>query len=333
MKAAVFHAAGRPLTIETLDDPTPSADEVVIRVDRCGICGTDLHMTSGHGWDYAAGTVPGHEYAGEIVAIGSGVEGFRTGELITGLPSAGCGHCAGCAHGIPALCDTPVSVMGGFGEYLRVPVRSALKLPAALSLADGALVEPLAVGLSGVRAAGLKRGETVLVLGGGAVALCAIYWARLLGAGRIVAVSRSERRATLCLDMGADAFVRSGADEIPAVVEQLGRSPDIVLECVGATGLLGQAIFHVRKFGQIVSLGFCTAPDPIVPALAAWKAIRFAFPVGYSMADFRDAADQLDGGSADPRALVSSTIPLADLPATFEALRAPNGETKVQVKL
>jgi threonine dehydrogenase-like Zn-dependent dehydrogenase len=333
MKAAVFHAAGQPLTIETLDDPTPAADEVVIKVDRCGICGTDLHMTSGHGWDYAAGTVPGHEYSGEVVAIGSGVEGFRTGEFITGLPSAGCGRCEGCAHGIPALCDTPIPVMGGFGEYLRVPVRSALKLPAALSLADGALVEPLAVGLSGLRAAGLKGGEKVLVLGGGAVAVCAIYWARLLGAGPIVAVSRSERRSALCLGMGADAFVASGETEIHEVIERLGGSPDVVLECVGAAGLLGQAIFHVRKFGQVVSLGFCTAPDPIIPAIAAWKAIRFAFPVGYRMDDFRYAADHLDAGKADPRALVTSTIALDELPATFEALRAPNTETKVQVKL
>jgi threonine dehydrogenase-like Zn-dependent dehydrogenase len=333
MRAAVFHAAGRPLSIETLDDPTPAAGEVIIKVDRCGICGTDLHMTAGHGWDYAAGTVPGHEYAGEIVAVGSGVEGFRTGELITGLPSSGCGHCAGCAHGIPTLCDTPMPVMGGFGEYLRVPVGSALKLPASLSLADGALVEPLAVGLNGVRVAGLTGGERVLVLGGGAVALCAIFWARQFGAGRIVTVSRSKRRAALCLDMGADAFVQSGTEEIPAVIEQLGGSPDIVLECVGATGMLGQAVFHVRKFGQVVSLGFCTAPDPIIPAIAAWKAIRFAFPVGYSMDDFRYAADHLDAGKADPRMLVSSTITLADLPVTFEALRGPNVETKVQVRM
>lgn len=261
MKAAVFHAAGQPLTIETLDDPTPATDEIVIKVDRCGICGTDLHMTSGHGWDYPAGTVPGHEYAGEIVAIGSGVTGFRTGDLITGLPSAGCGGCEGCAHGIAALCNTPTPVMGGFGEYLRVPLRSALKLPAALSLADGALVEPLAVGLNGIRVAGLKGGEKILVLGGGAVALCAIFWARHLGAGKIVAVSRSLRRAGLCIAMGADAFVQSGPNEIGEVVEQLGGSPDMVLECVGASGLLGQAILHVRKFGKIVSLGFCTAPD------------------------------------------------------------------------
>lgn len=333
MKAAVFHAAGRPLVLETVPDPAPAAGEVIIKVDRCGICGTDLHMTSGHGWDYPGGTIPGHEYAGEIVAIGAGVDGFRTGDLITGLPSAGCGTCAGCARGIPTLCDTPKPVMGGFGEYLRVPVGSALKLPADLSLADGALIEPLAVGLNGLRNAALKGGERVLVLGGGAVALCAIFWARQLGAGRIVAVSRSPRRAELCLAMGADAFVPADENEVAAVAEQLGGAPDVVLDCIGATGVLNQALLHVAKFGTLVSLGFCTAPDPIIPAIAAWKAVRFAFPVGYSMADFRYAADHLDAGRADPRMLVTDTIALADLPTIFEALRGPNTQTKVHVKL
>jgi threonine dehydrogenase-like Zn-dependent dehydrogenase len=333
MKAAVFRGAGQPLAIETLDDPTPAPDEIVIKVDRCGICGTDLHMTSGHGWDFAAGTVPGHEYSGEVVALGREVEGFRIGDLVTALPSAGCGKCEGCAHGIAALCDASTPVMGGFAEYLRAPVRAAVKLPAALSLADGALVEPLAVGLHGVRVAAIKGGETVLVLGGGAVALCAIFWARQQGAGRIVAVSRSQRRAELALAMGADSFIQAGASEIPQVIEALGGSPDIVLECVGAPGLVGQAILHVRKFGQVVSLGFCTAPDPIIPALASWKAVKLSFPVGYTIEEFRYAADHLDAGHADPRMLVSATIGFDDLLATFEALRGPNTETKVQVKL
>ena len=113
-------------------------------------------------------------------------------------------------------------VLGGFGEFMRVPTSVAIKLPSTLSLTDGALIEPLAVGLHGVRLSHLQPGDRVLVLGAGTVALCAIYWAKRLGAGRIAAASRSPRRAAMALAMGADAFVQYGDNEKGEVAEALG---------------------------------------------------------------------------------------------------------------
>jgi (R,R)-butanediol dehydrogenase/meso-butanediol dehydrogenase/diacetyl reductase len=277
--------------------------------------------------------VAGHEYSGEVVEVGSGVTRLKKGDFITALTTHGCGRCDNCKHGVTVLCSAPESVMGGYGELLRVPEPVAVKLPATLSLADGTLIEPLAVGLHGVKMATMTPGDRVLVLGGGAVALCTIYWARRLGAGRIVAVSRSQRRADMAIAMGADAFVQSGENEIGEVIEALGGSPDAVFECVGAAGLLGQAINHVRTYGQVLSMGFCTAPDAIIPAIAAWKAVRLSFPLGYTLKDFEYIAGVLDSGHVDPRMIVTATIDLAALPATFEALRGPNTETKVQVRL
>jgi threonine dehydrogenase-like Zn-dependent dehydrogenase len=223
--------------------------------------------------------------------------------------------------------------MGGFGEYIRVPMSVAVKLPSTLSLVDGALVEPLAVGLHGVRMSRIQPGDRVLVLGAGAVALCATYWARRLGAGRIVAASRSERRAALALDMGADAFVQYGDHEIGEVTEALGGPPNIVFECVGSPGFLTKGIEHAAPFGQIISLGFCTEPDPLLPAMAGMKGVSLQFPVGYSLKDFEYVADVMDKGHADPKMLISSVVPLDDLPAAFERLRGPNTDTKVQVSL
>lgn len=334
MKAAIYPGGGKPAIIETLPDPAPGPGEIVIKVHRCGICGTDLAMTKGQAFDYGAGSQFGHEYAGAIVAIGAGVENLKLGQNVSVVPSLACGHCAACDQGNNVLCrGVPGSAMVGFAEYARLPASAAVKLPSALSLTDGALIEPLAVSLYGVRQSGLKAGDNVLVLGAGTVGLYTIYWARRLGARRIVAMSRSLRRKDLALAMGADAFVPYGDDESAAVIETLGAAPDVIYECVGSSGLLSKALAHIKPFGEIVSLGFCTAPDPIVPALGAMKCANLRFIVGYGMKEFLYIADEMDKGHIDPKAIITSEISLAALPAMLEALRGPNSETKVHIVL
>jgi (R,R)-butanediol dehydrogenase/meso-butanediol dehydrogenase/diacetyl reductase len=334
MKAAVFHGAGKPLALETFDVPAPRPADVVIKVHRCGICGTDLHMTSGHGWDYPVGFVPGHEFVGEVVEVGSEVERFRKGDLITALPTAGCGHCPGCHHGSFPMCDNLEPVPGGFGEYMRIPTGVALKLPASYTAADGALVEPFAVGLFALRVSQITPGDKVLVLGAGTVALTTAFWAKRLGASRVAIGNRSEKRRAMAEAFEVDGFVQTGVEtEFAEVAEALGGQPDIVFECVGASGLLGQAINHVRKFGKVVSAGFCTAPDPIIPAICAYKGVQLSFPVGYGLREFEYVADQMLAGRIDPKVMVTKVIPLDQLPTVFEALRGPNNEIKVQVSM
>ncbi len=96
MKAPVFKGVGKPLAIESLPDPTPGEGDIVVKVARCGICGTDLHMTDGHAHTFPEGTILGHEFAGEIVAVGPGVSGFAVGDVVTAMPTVGCGKCANC---------------------------------------------------------------------------------------------------------------------------------------------------------------------------------------------------------------------------------------------
>ena len=330
MKAAYYPGKGQPVEIADLPDPEPGPGQVLIKVHRCGICGTDLSMTKGEKWDYGAGQF-GHEYAGEIVALGKGVDNLRVGGKISVLPSGACGHCPGCAGGNHILCNNADGAMRGFAEYAAIAANVVVPLPDTLSMTDGALVEPLAVSLYGVRMSRMQAGDSVVVLGGGTVALYAIYWARRLGARRIVALSRSDRRRDLCLAMGADAFVQFGENEVGETIAALGGSPDVVFECVGTEGMLAKSVTHAKLYGLVVSLGFCTGMDPVMPAMASYKCVTMQFLVGYTMREFLYIADQMDKGHVDPKLIVSNDIPLADLPDMFTILRGANRETKVHV--
>ena len=331
MRAAIFHGAGKPMTIEHVPDPEPGPGEAVIRVCRCGICGSDISMTSGSQADYPAGTTLGHEYAGEIVAVGKDVSSLKVGQHVSAMPAKGCGQCGACLAGFPLGCSAMIGMVGGFGEYMRIAAPAAIQLPGTLSMADGALVEPLAVGLHGVALAELKPGMKIAVLGAGAIGLAAIYWARLLGAGRIVAMSRSARRADLAGAMGAAGFEAFGDGEGERLAAALGGMPDIVFECAGAVGMMHKAVELVRPGGTIVSLGFCGSPDPIIPSLATWKQIGMKFSFAYDLREFQHCADMLDAGHVEPRMMISETIPLDALPGVFEGLRGGSNQTKVHV--
>lgn len=335
MQAAVFKGVGLPLGIETRPDPVPESDEVVLRVGRCGICGTDLTMTDGSGQVYEINSVIGHEFAGEVVATGTKVTRLKVGDRITALPYAGCGQCATCLAGRPNFCAQFRGVAGGFGQYLATPERVAVKLPGTLTLADGALIEPLAVSLHAVALAQMTPGARVLVIGAGPIGLGAVYWARRLGAGRIAVTARTRRAESLAMQMGANLFVllESAQDWVPAMSEALGGLPDVVIEAVGKKDLIAQAVHCVRPAGTVVVLGFCSVPDSFIPAIAVWKEVTMRFSMTYSIAEFEHVARVLDTGDVECRAMVTDTVPLVALPASFEALRQRTNQCKVMVSL
>jgi 2-desacetyl-2-hydroxyethyl bacteriochlorophyllide A dehydrogenase len=332
MKAPVFKGVGRRLEIESLPDPTPAAGDIVLRVARCGICGTDIHMASGEAQTFPEGTVIGHEFAGEVVAVGPGVDTFRAGDLATAMPVVGCGQCGSCRAGEPAWCDSGlIANAGGFGQFVITKAHAAIRLPSSLSMDDGALIEPMAVGLHGVTLAQVKPGSRVLVLGSGAIGLAATFWARRVGAGRIVVAARSRRGEAIAMQLGATAFLQSNANLAQDVESALNGPPDVVFECVGMPGMLMRAAELVRPRGTVIILGNCMLPDTIVPATAMFKQLRIQGSMIYSLGEFQTVADVFDAGHVEPRAMITDIVGYGQLPEMFEALRAPIHQCKVMV--
>lgn len=335
MRAAVFKRPGVPLVIEDRPVPKPAEGQVLIKVARCGICGSDLHMTEHNpeGLGYPLDSVIGHEFSGEVVELGAGVSKFAVGDRVAAHIMTGCGACLACLNGLPKHCEGFGSVGAGFAEYSLIPVRESIRLPDSLSFEDGALVEPLAVGLHAINAVRMEPGARILVIGAGPVGLATIYWARLLQAGKIVATARTGQRAELAKSMGASAFLTPQEEMIEAVNAELGGWPDYVFECVGLPGLLMQAINHVKPLGTVAVLGFCQKADPVVPAVASFfKEVVLRFPFAYSLSEFEQTADALDAGHVEPRAMITGHIGLDDLPGELEALRRRTHQCKVMVQ-
>lgn len=332
MRSAIFVGAGQPLAIEDRPIPQAGPNRALIRVHRCGICGSDLHMTSGSPFDVPCGTALGHEYAGEVVELGPDVTGLSVGDRVTALPMSGCGTCPACIADMPLHCTALESMTGGYGQYTLVDTRRTIRLPDSLTFEDGALVEPLASALRGVRRLpDIGPSTRVAVLGAGAIGASAAFWARRLGAGPIAMIARTTRNRDLAAAMGADAFLTIGDDLGEELNTALGGPPDVVIEGAGSAGAIQQSVNLVRNGGTVLSLGGCIQPDTIMPVLAMFKDITIRFSVAYGFADFLQCVATLDAGAVEPRALVGETIPLSALPGRFEAMRHGSHAAKVMV--
>jgi (R,R)-butanediol dehydrogenase/meso-butanediol dehydrogenase/diacetyl reductase len=331
MRAAVMQGLHKPLAIETLADPTPAAGQLVVKVGRCGICGSDLHMTEDAGYGMGAGDVLGHEFAGEVVALGSGVEGVKTGDLVSVIPLMSCGQCAACTAGDLAWCDQFGLQGGGYAEYALTRPNQCVVLPKSVSLEDGAIVEPLAVALHGVSLSGIKPGDKILVLGAGPIGLAVAFWARRAGATRVVMQDIAPHQRERALEMGATDFIVDREDPIGASTRALGGLADIVFECVGVPGLIAQAVSQVRGRGSIVLLGLCNQPDTLNTFAMLSKEIRLITSAFFTRGEYESALDALDRGAAEPRALITQTVSLAETPDMFESLKQRTHQCKVMI--
>jgi threonine dehydrogenase-like Zn-dependent dehydrogenase len=338
MRALVFKGVGHPLVLDHIPDPVPEPDQVILKVGRCGICGTDLHRTEENIFSLKPGAVPGHELSGEVVALGRETSGLAIGDRVTALPYVGCGRCLECISGSPNFCRSVRNIgsddlAGGYAEYVAVGAPWTVKLPDALSLEDGALIEPLAVGLHGVQRAGLRAGVRVLVIGAGPIGLACVYWARRTGAAKIAVTAASNRRADMARAMGADTFVTTndGPSLSNSVAAALGGPADVVFECVGLPGLLDKAISCVRIRGVVVVLGVCVQPDPFMPIMALAKEVDIRFSQVYNLREFEVAVDAMESGDVEPRTMITDVVNLEAAPAAFEALRHRTHQCKVLI--
>ena len=177
----------------------------------------------------------------------------------------------------------------------------------------------------------LQKGDSVLIIGAGSMGLAAVYWARQLGAGRIVVATRTRARHEIALAMGADAAVVMSQDDPDALKRALPTPPDLVVEATGKVGMLQLAAGNVRTGGGVVSLGMCVHADPVIPAMNAFQEISMFFPVAYAPEDFEATIRAFDAGTIRPGAMVSETADLDRLPTLIEEMRGPSNHLKVQI--
>lgn len=326
MKAAVLV---EPRRFEIRDVPVPEigADDVLIRVERCGICGTDVHIFNGH---YAAEKlplVPGHEFAGTIARTGAQVRNLPVGTRAIVDINIGCGSCYYCRRNQILNCaevqQIGISRDGGFAEYVAVPSRLVIPVPQSASFEILALTEPVACVVRAARKAGIGFADSVVILGAGPVGNLHVQLMRLIGAAPIIAAEPSVARSKLAKDAGAD-FVVTDPDELRAVVSSAtdGRGADYVIESVGQQVLYSTAFDLIRPGGHVVAFGL-TGPDDVVP-LKLLDTVLHENAVSGSVAgmgqDMHDALTLLLHGRFQLDAFTGSEFELADIQAAFEAL-------------
>ena len=323
MKAAVT-TENHGFEVVDLPDPTPQPDQLVIRVAACGVCGSDIKAHP-----YApAGMVLGHELGGEVVAVGSRADGWRTGVNVAVLPVVSCGSCRYCTAGLVSHCATAsylgMGPAGGFAEYAAVPASMSFAVPTGLPAAHTALVEPFAVGLHGVHSAEIGPGDDVLVVGAGGVGLTTLIWARQLGAARITVADPDPRRRDSATAVGA-------TDVLASAAEAEERAYDAVIECVGRPELVQACQPALRPRGRLVVSGACAEPTTIEPITALLKELTVRYSVAYSTDEFREVIAALANGDIDPAATAGPTFGLDHVAEAFDAVRGAQVQGRVSV--
>lgn len=334
MKAIHFDAVGQPLRLADQPDPSPGPDEVVLRVAGCGICGSDLHITEDpEPFGIGAGFVLGHEISGEVVAVGHDVRDLRLGDGVAVVPMLGCGACARCLAGDPARCAEMVLIGGGYAEYVTVAARQCRVLPEGVALADGALAEPLSVALHCIIRAGMRPGDRVAIIGAGPIGLLVAFWARRMGAARVVMADVNTHQRDRALALGATDFALSGPRLAENLADLCDGPPDIVFECVGKRGLLQAAAEAVRLQGKVIGVGLCIGGDEWDPFIALSKEIDLIFTVFFHQRnEFGVALDALTSGPFAPQAIITDRIGLSPVPQIFESLRRRTTQCKVLIQ-
>ena len=334
MKAAIFDAVGSPLRIADQPDPTPAPGEVVLKTAACGICGSDLHITEDPApFGVGSGYVLGHEIAGEVVAIGAAVTGLKPGDRGAVVPMRGCGACPSCLAGDPARCPDMDLIGGGYAEYVSVAERQCRILPDDVPTTDGALAEPLSVALHCIVRAGMKPGDRVAIIGAGPIGLLVAFWARRMGAARVVMADLHTHQRDRAMALGATDFALSGERLAENLADLCAGPPDIVFECVGRPGLLQAATEAVRLQGKVIGVGLCIGGDEWDPFIALSKEIDLLFSVFFHQRnEFGVALDALAAGPFAPQQIITDRIGLSPVPQVFEGLRRRTTQCKVLIQ-
>ncbi|MGE5618705.1 MAG: zinc-dependent alcohol dehydrogenase [Sphingomonadaceae bacterium] len=338
MRAAVFTGI-RKIEMQDAPTPTPRPNEVLIRVRVVGVCGSEVHAFLGTHPFRKPPAIMGHEVAGDIVEVGPEVAGFKEGDRVIVEPQIVCGSCLYCRTGSYNLCPSKVMLgvpawPGGFGEYIVAPESTLLKMPEGFSYEEGAMVEPLAVGIHSARMAKLQLGDSALVLGSGPIGLCCIAAARASGATHIVATDTYDFNLELARKVGATAAVNvRKEDNLAQVVADHVRPEgvDVAFVTAGFSSVVQQGLIHVRKQGRVLLVALFDEPISLPdPFLIGGKEVELVGVHTYVRKDFEAAIDLIASGAVDVKAMVTHVLPVEE---AQRALELVHGKTEDNAKV
>ncbi|MGC8778869.1 MAG: zinc-dependent alcohol dehydrogenase [Candidatus Caldatribacteriaceae bacterium] len=320
MRAAVVTKPGE-IKVQEVPVPQISPSEVLIKVKCCGICGTDYSIYIGKYSRDCLPLIPGHEFSGEIVAVGDNVSHLRVGERVTADINLGCGICFYCTRGQKLTCpefrQLGIHIDGAFAEYVKAPAQQIHKLPDKIGYEVGAFVEPISCAIHAAKAMNVVLGSSVVVLGDGTLGILHTQIAKLRGAAPIILVGKHRKRMEAAQKMGVDYLVEidsgSPVDQVKALTE--GRGADFVIESVGTASTYEMALAMTRPGGRLAAFGITEQEEimrlrPFDVVLGERSIVGSCAGVGN---DWPDAIALLRFGRIDPTPLFSLKVPLEDL--------------------
>ncbi|MEV6733279.1 MULTISPECIES: zinc-dependent alcohol dehydrogenase family protein [unclassified Streptomyces] len=322
MKAAVISAPG-VVTTETVDDPKPGPGEVVVQVAACGLCGTDLHILQGE-FAPSLPLVPGHEFAGTVVAYGPGTTGLTLGDRVAVDPSLYCNACHYCRIGRNNLCERyaaiGVTVPGAAAEFAVAPAANCVKLPDHVRPEDAVLIEPLSCAVRGYDVLRAQLASSVLIYGSGTMGLMMLELAKRTGAIAVDIVDINPDRLATARTLGCSHAVGS-PDEIDRP-----RGWDLVIDATGSEQAIQDALGRVARGGTYLQFG--VADYAARATIEPYRIYNREITITGSMAvlhSYERAAELFAAGVLDPEVFISDRLPLTDYAAALQRFRAGQG--------
>lgn len=317
----------KKLEIMEIDIREPEDDEVVVDVKACGVCGTDLHMFHGDkgAFENSLPLVMGHEFSGQVSAVGKNVKNFNIGDKVTVDPNMYCGHCRSCLKGQVHFCENMIgygtTLYGGFSEKAVVKEKALYKLPDTISYLHGAMVEPLACCLHGIDRSNIRPGDTVAVIGLGSIGQMMMQLALCAGASRIVAIEPIAEKRNTAEKLGAYITIDPTKEDVKEACKKAGiEALDTVIECVGRINTMEMAV-DIASNGATVMLFGLTPPESKITLLPLEQIFKKEIYITGSFINplvSQRVIDLIAGGRINLDAVITDTIPIDNAVEVFE---------------
>ena len=344
MIAAVYHASG-DVRIEERDVPTPIEGEVLLKVLRSGMCGTDAseyksgpkifatqtkHPISGH----HGPMILGHEFIGEIISSPDASSGFNTGDVVASGAGISCGNCRRCLEGRTNLCDRYVTLGlnrdGGMAQYVAVPTSTLVKVPAGLSLDAAGIAQPLAVGLHAARRSGVKNGDKVLLIGAGAIGTFVLAGLKHLVNAEVTVLDFGGARLERATRLGADHTVEVGDGAEQSIREIFGTAGiDVVIEASGAPGQMAFALNLVKRGGTLLQVGLPSTKQELDVHKIVMSEINISTTLAHVCGQDLAPALEILSGTTLAQELIEGVHPLSQISEQLELLATGKIQGKI----